>query len=104
MVAMDASSRPFGWLHFMMFKALPPLRNGITTHRNWPSTNEQCAITRLGCDTMDMDATSLRISSRWPGSWSSRSSIFTATVSPRGRHSARYTLAETPRPISSFTA
>ena len=85
---METSSRPLGCDHFMMFSALPPLRNGITTHRNWPSTNEQCAVTRLGCDTMDMEATSRRISSRWPGS-SSRSSILTATVSPRGMHSAR---------------
>jgi hypothetical protein len=100
---MLTSSRPFGCDHFMMFSALPPLRNGMTTQRYCPSTNEQCEITRFGCDTMDMDATSLRISSRCPGSWSSRSSIFTATVSPSGRHSARYTFALTPRPISSCT-
>jgi hypothetical protein len=48
MVAITGSSKPLGYADFMICRHDPPDMYGITTHRLWSTTKEQCAFTTFG--------------------------------------------------------
>lgn len=50
-VAITTSSNPSGCAAFNMWRHEPPDMNGITTHRLWSLTNEQCDFSTLGWST-----------------------------------------------------
>lgn len=50
-VAITTSSKPSGYAAFSMWRHEPPAMKGMTTHRLWSLTNEQCALSTLGWST-----------------------------------------------------
>lgn len=50
-VAITASPKPSGCAAFNMWRQDPPAMNGMTTHRVWPLTKEQCDFSTLGWST-----------------------------------------------------
>lgn len=50
-VAITNSSKPSGYAAFSMWRQDPPAMNGMTTHRLWSLTKEQCDLRTLGWST-----------------------------------------------------
>lgn len=77
----------------------PPDMNGMTIHSASLCTKDVWSLRTLGWFARLMACVSLKISSRSRFIFSS-STVFSATTSPSGLHSARHTRLDAPTPAS----